>query len=63
MHVFITGVSSGIGFAFLKHFLSQELTITAIGRNQPTIEGNYSFLNCDLADKIYKYTKMFGRCE
>jgi len=50
MHVFITGISRGIGFAFLKHFLSQELTITGIGRNQPTIEGNYSFLNCDLAD-------------
>ncbi|TXI83554.1 MAG: SDR family NAD(P)-dependent oxidoreductase [Crocinitomicaceae bacterium] len=50
MQVFITGISSGIGFAFLKHFLSQNVTITGIGRNQPTIEGNYSFLNCDLAD-------------
>ena len=22
-----------------------------------------NILNCDLADKIYKYTKMYGRCE
>jgi benzil reductase ((S)-benzoin forming) len=50
MHVFITGVSSGIGLAFLNHFLSEKAIITGIGRTKPDVQGNYSFLMCDLAN-------------
>jgi benzil reductase ((S)-benzoin forming) len=50
MHVFITGISSGIGLAFLEHFITEKATITGIGRTRPEIEGNYTFLSCDLAN-------------
>ncbi len=50
MHVFITGISSGIGKAFLEYYLKQENVVTGIGRNNPQIEGNYSFLECDFSN-------------
>jgi benzil reductase ((S)-benzoin forming) len=50
MHVFITGVSSGIGLAFLNHFLAENATITGIGRTKPDVQRHYSFLTCDLAN-------------
>jgi benzil reductase ((S)-benzoin forming) len=50
MHVFITGVSSGIGMAFLEHYLNEGAQITGIGRTKPSLDGNYSFLTCDFSD-------------
>jgi benzil reductase ((S)-benzoin forming) len=50
MHVFITGISSGIGKAFLEHFLTEGVEITGIGRTNPSINGPYSFLECDFTD-------------
>lgn len=50
MHVFITGISSGIGKAFLEHFLNEGVEVTGIGRTKASIDGNYSFLECDFKD-------------
>jgi benzil reductase ((S)-benzoin forming) len=50
MHVFITGISGGIGKAFLEYYLKQDVFVTGIGRNNPQVEGNYSFLECDFSD-------------
>jgi len=50
MHVFITGISSGIGKAFLEYYLKQDVIVTGIGRNNPQLKGNYSFLECDFSN-------------
>lgn len=50
MHVFITGISSGIGKAFLEYYLKQDNVVTGIGRTKPQVEGNYSFLECDFSN-------------
>lgn len=50
MHVFITGISSGIGKAFLEYYLKQEIVVTGIGRTNPQLEGNYTFLKCDFSN-------------
>jgi benzil reductase ((S)-benzoin forming) len=50
MHVFITGISSGIGKAFLEHFLNEGVELTGIGRTKASIDGTYSFLECDFTD-------------
>jgi benzil reductase ((S)-benzoin forming) len=50
MHVFITGISSGIGKAFLEHFLNEGVEVTGIGRTKASIDGNYSFIECDFTD-------------
>jgi benzil reductase ((S)-benzoin forming) len=50
MHVFITGISSGIGKAFLEHFLNEGVEVTGIGRTNPSVDGHYSFLECDFTD-------------
>lgn len=50
MHVFITGISSGIGKAFLEYYLKQDIVVTGIGRTNPQVEGNYSFMECDFSN-------------
>lgn len=50
--VFITGISSGIGYALTKEYLSRNYRVFAIGRNsvKEFESDNFNFLKCDLED-------------
>lgn len=50
MQVFITGISSGIGKAFLEYYLKEEVEVTGIGRTKASIKGHFSFLESDFVD-------------
>ena len=50
MHVFVTGISSGIGKAFLEYYLNEGVEVTGIGRTKASIDKQYSFLESDFAD-------------
>lgn len=50
MHVFITGISGGLGLALAHEFLAKGAIVTGIGRTNSINHPNYSFLNCDLSD-------------
>lgn len=50
MHVFITGVSQGLGKALAEHFLSKGDSVIGIGRSHSFKDINFSFIKCDLED-------------
>lgn len=47
--IIITGVSSGIGYAFANHFLSEENIVVGIGRTNSIQQDNFTFYENDLA--------------
>jgi benzil reductase ((S)-benzoin forming) len=49
MHIFITGVSGGLGKALAKEFLRMGFTIIGIGRTNQIKHPSYSFIACDLS--------------
>jgi benzil reductase ((S)-benzoin forming) len=50
MHIYITGVSSGIGEALAKKYLSEGHFVTGIGRGHSIQHPNFSFQFLDLMD-------------
>lgn len=50
MHIYITGVSSGIGEALAKKYLSEGHFVTGIGRGHSIHHPNFSFQSLDLMD-------------
>ena len=50
MHIFITGVSKGLGKEFVDYFLSIGNTVTGIGRSHSFDHPNFSFIQCDLSN-------------
>jgi benzil reductase ((S)-benzoin forming) len=50
MHIYITGVSSGIGEALAKKYLSEGHFVTGIGRGHSIQHPNFSFQSLDLMD-------------
>jgi benzil reductase ((S)-benzoin forming) len=49
MHVFITGVSTGLGKAFAEHFIHVNTLVTGIGRKTDLSAPNFQFITCDLS--------------
>jgi benzil reductase ((S)-benzoin forming) len=50
MHIYITGVSSGIGEALAKKYLSDGHSVTGIGRSHAFEHPNFTFISLDLSD-------------
>lgn len=50
MHVFITGVSKGLGKALAEHYLNEGNLVTGIGRSHSFKHSNFSFIPCDLSN-------------
>lgn len=50
MHIYITGVSSGIGEALAKLYLAAGHSVTGIGRSHSLQDPLFSFISLDLAD-------------
>ena len=50
MHIYITGVSKGLGKEFVDYFLSTGNTVTGIGRSHSFDHPNFSFIQCDLSN-------------
>src|SRR5690606_32318053 len=56
--VIITGVSSGMGFALVKHYLEQNCFVVGIGRTNDFEAENYVFHQCDLSQNTsYDFLK------
>jgi benzil reductase ((S)-benzoin forming) len=49
MHIFITGVSGGLGKALAEEFLRMGFTVSGIGRTNQIKHPSYSFIACDLS--------------
>jgi len=49
MHIFITGVSGGLGKTLAEEFLRMGFTVTGIGRTSQIKHPSYSFISCDLS--------------
>lgn len=56
MHVYITGVSKGLGKELTDHFLKEGHLVTGIGRSHSVEHENFSFIACDLRnlDEVLK---------
>jgi benzil reductase ((S)-benzoin forming) len=50
MHIFITGVSKGLGKEFVEYFLAAGHHVTGIGRSHAFDHPNFSFIHCDLSN-------------
>lgn len=50
MHIFITGVSKGLGKEFVEYFLAEGHLVTGIGRSHAFDHPNFSFIHCDLSN-------------
>ena len=50
MHIYITGVSKGLGKEFVDYFLSIGNTVTGIGRSHSFDHPNFNFIHCDLSN-------------
>lgn len=50
MHIYITGVSSGIGEALANQYLKAGHAVTGIGRRHSILHPNFSFQSLDLMD-------------
>ncbi len=50
MHIFITGVSKGLGKEFVDYFLTAGHLVTGIGRSHSFDHTNFNFIHCDLSN-------------
>ncbi len=50
MHIFITGVSKGLGKEFVEYFLAEGHLVTGIGRSHAFDHPKFTFIHCDLAN-------------
>jgi len=50
MHIYITGVSKGLGKEFVDYFLAAGHHVTGIGRSHSFDHPNFSFIKCDLSN-------------
>lgn len=50
MHIFITGVSKGLGKEFVDYFLTAGHLVTGIGRSHSFDHPNFNFIHCDLSN-------------
>ncbi|MEY3236039.1 MAG: hypothetical protein RI883_140 [Bacteroidota bacterium] len=50
MHIFITGVSKGLGKEFVEYFLAAGHQVTGIGRSHAFDHPNFSFIQRDLSN-------------
>jgi len=52
MHIFITGISKGLGKEFVDYFLTAGHQVTGIGRSHSFDHPNFTFIQCDLSNVI-----------
>ena len=50
MHIFITGISKGLGKEFVDYFLIAGHQVTGIGRSHSFDHPNFTFIQCDLSN-------------
>lgn len=50
MKVFVTGTSSGLGYALAKHFVKSGADVYGLSRREPDNAEDYRFIACDLGD-------------
>lgn len=50
MNVFITGSSSGLGYALVERYLERAESCYGLSRRVPENAGRYRFLSCDISD-------------
>lgn len=50
MHIYVTGVSKGLGKEFVEYFLTAGHLVTGIGRSHSFDHPNFNFIHCDLSN-------------
>jgi benzil reductase ((S)-benzoin forming) len=50
MHIYVTGVSKGLGKEFVEYFLTAGHLVTGIGRSHSFDYSNFNFIHCDLSN-------------